>query len=128
MNKNQLSSEDTPDFQKRGGLLPVVVQDFDSREVLMLAWSNEEAWLKSLETGLATFWSTSREELWVKGATSGDYLQIREIRMDCDQDSLVFLVTLQGEGVCHTRNARGVHRHSCFFRTWTGTTWTNLDP
>ena len=128
MAKVELTTEDRPDFEKRGGLLPVVVQDFESREVLMVAWINEQAWQTSLDTGFATFWSTSRQELWVKGATSGDYLKICEIRIDCDQDSLVFLVTLQGEGVCHTRNASGAHRHSCFFRTLNGSTWTNLDP
>jgi phosphoribosyl-AMP cyclohydrolase len=122
------SEQFKPDFKKRNGLLPVVVQDVSSKEVLMLGWINEEAWQKSLETRWATFWSTSRNELWVKGATSGDYLAIKEIRLDCDEDTLLFLVEPQGLGACHTKNQAGRTRVSCFFRSWDQGFWKNLDP
>ena len=78
--------------------------------------SNEKAFHQTLETGIATFWSTSRNTIWVKGETSGDYLKINNILIDCDQDALVYQVTLQGEGVCHTYNSLGKHRKACFYR------------
>lgn len=105
-----------PDFDKRGGLLPVIVQEWKSGEVLMLGYANEEAWLKTLETGKAVFWSTSRNCLWLKGDTSGDFLEIRELRIDCDADCLLYKVELAGDGVCHTYNAQKKHRRSCFYR------------
>lgn len=105
------------DFDRRGGFLPVVVQDADSLEVLMLAWTNREALEISIRTRRATFWSTSRGELWVKGQSSGDFLEILEIRVDCDQDALVYRVRRLGGGVCHTRDPHtGLHRPSCFYR------------
>jgi phosphoribosyl-AMP cyclohydrolase len=106
-----------PQFAKRGGLLPVAVQETGTERVLMLASVNEEALHKTFETGLATFWSTSRNQLWTKGETSGDYLQIDEILVDCDQDALVYKVTMTGSGVCHTFNQYGEHRKACFYRT-----------
>ena len=105
-----------PQFEKRGGLLPVAVQETKTGRVLMLASVNEQALHKTIETGLATFWSTSRNQLWTKGETSGDYLKLDEILIDCDQDALVFKVTLAGNGVCHTFNRTGEHRLSCFYR------------
>jgi phosphoribosyl-AMP cyclohydrolase len=106
-----------PEFAKRGGLLPVAVQETSTGRVLMLASVNEEALNKTFETGLATFWSKSRNQLWTKGETSGDYLKMDEILVDCDQDALVFKVTLAGSGVCHTFNQYGEHRRACFYRT-----------
>lgn len=106
-----------PQFAKRGGLLPVVVQETLSGRILMLASVSEEALNKTFETGLATFWSTSRKQLWTKGETSGDYLKMDEILVDCDQDALVYKVTLAGEGVCHTYQDSGKHRKSCFYRS-----------
>ena len=106
-----------PQFAKRGGLLPVAVQETATGRVLMLASVNEEALNKTFETGLATFWSTSRNQLWTKGETSGDYLKIDEILVDCDQDALVYKVTLAGSGVCHTFNQYVEHRRACFYRT-----------
>lgn len=106
----------TPQFQKRGGLLPVAVQETKTGQLLMLASLNEEALLQTIKTGLATFWSTSRNKLWVKGETSGDYLTIDNILVDCDQDAFVYQVTLQGDGVCHTFNELGNHRKACFYR------------
>ena len=95
-----------------GGLLPAVVQDAGSGEVLMLAWMNEEAWRRTLETGEAHFWSRSRRELWHKGATSGHVQRVVAVRLDCDSDAIVLLVEQAGGAACHTG------RRSCFFREW----------
>lgn len=92
------------------GLITSIVQDVSSREILMLAWMNEEALLKTIETGEAHFWSRSRQELWHKGATSGAVQHVREIRIDCDQDAVLLLVEQDGAGACHTG------RKSCFYR------------
>lgn len=105
-----------PQFDKRGGLLPVAVQEIETGQLLMLASINEEALQKTIKTGLATFWSTSRNRLWTKGETSGDALRVDNILIDCDQDALVYQVTLLGNGVCHTFNQQGNHRKACFYR------------
>lgn len=83
------------------GLFPVVTQQWDSGEVLMVAWMDEEALRRTLTTGNATYWSRSRSEYWVKGATSGHTQQVREVRLDCDGDTLLLKVD-QLEGACHT--------------------------
>ena len=98
-------------------ILPVVVQDAATREVLVVAYSNQEALEHSLKTGIATFWSTSRNELWIKGATSGDTLQIVDIRVNCEQNSLLYLVRMVGGGVCHTKDASGHTRKTCYYRS-----------
>ncbi len=104
-------------YEKRGGLVPAVVQDINDGRILMLAYVNELALQVTLEKGMATFWSTSRNELWTKGETSGDYLKIIEILIDCDQDALIYKVEPQGGGACHTRNPQtGLTRESCFYR------------
>jgi phosphoribosyl-AMP cyclohydrolase len=119
----------TPDFAKRGGLVPAVVQDAESGVVLMLGWVNAEAWARTFATGNATFWSTSRNELWEKGATSGDWLKIVEVLVDCDDDTVLYRVEPQGAGACHTKNAAGHTRSSCFYRrVGPGGQLTNLDP
>jgi len=105
-----------PQFEKRGGLLPVAVQETATGQILMLASVNKEALSKTLKTKMATFWSTSRNQLWTKGETSGDYLKIDTILIDCDQDALVYKVTLVGNGVCHTFDSKGKHRKACFYR------------
>lgn len=105
-----------PQFEKRGGILPVVVQDSETDAVLMVAYTNREAFIETRRSGYASFWSTSRNELWTKGTTSGDYLAIEEIRIDCDQDALLYRVRLLGTGVCHTHNELGEHRRRCFYR------------
>ncbi len=105
-----------PQFEKRQGLLPVVVQDIDTMQVLMLGYANAQALEETLRLGKATFWSTSRQELWTKGKTSGDYLEIVEILTDCDQDALVYQVKVLGKGVCHTKNQVGDTRKACFYR------------
>jgi len=103
-------------FEKRGGLLPVAVQETATGQLLMLASVNREAFTKTIETKMATFWSTSRNQLWTKGETSGDFLSIDNILIDCDQDALVYQVTLMGNGVCHTFDSKGKHRKACFYR------------
>ncbi|MCF6290747.1 MAG: phosphoribosyl-AMP cyclohydrolase [Desulfobacterales bacterium] len=92
------------------GLLPAIVQDHRSNQVLMLAYINEEAWHRTLETGKAHYWSRSRNKLWLKGETSGHIQLIREILVDCDQDTVIYRVEQLGGAACHTG-----HR-SCFFR------------
>lgn len=104
-------------FEKRGGLVPAVVQDVKDGRVLMLAYVNAEAFVTTLQKGMATFWSTSRNELWTKGETSGDFLKIVDIYTDCDQDALIYSVEPQGGGACHTRNPlSGKTRETCFYR------------
>jgi phosphoribosyl-AMP cyclohydrolase len=98
-------------------VLPVVVQDADSHEVLVVAYANREALDHSLKTGIATFWSTSRGELWIKGATSGDTLQLVDVRVNCEQNSLLYLVRMMGGGVCHTKDAHGHTRKTCYYRS-----------
>ena len=98
-------------FAKSGdGLLPAIVQDFESGEVLMLAYINELAWQKTLETGKGHFWSRSRGKLWLKGESSGHVQLVREILVDCDEDTVVFKVEQVGGAACH----KGYK--SCFFR------------
>jgi phosphoribosyl-AMP cyclohydrolase len=98
------------DFEKLGGLIPAVVQDYHTGEVLMVAFMNEEAWQKTLETGKATYWSRSRETLWVKGETSGDFQEVKEIYVDCDNDTVLLKVIQHGGCACHTGY------RSCFYR------------
>lgn len=103
-------------FSKRGGIAPVIVQEMETRQVLMLGWINQIALQQSIETRLATFWSTSRNELWVKGKTSGNYMSIEKILIDCDQDAVLYLVNLKGKGICHTLRKDGTNRKACFYR------------
>ncbi len=104
-------------FEKRDGLLPVVVQESSTGDILMIASVNGKALNQTIKTGKATFWSTSRQKLWVKGETSGNTLLLNEILVDCDQDALIYKVTLDGDGACHTTNKDGAPRKSCFYRT-----------
>jgi phosphoribosyl-AMP cyclohydrolase len=101
-------------------VVPVIVQDAASKEVLILAYANEKALRHTLETGLATFWSTSRNELWIKGKTSGDELKIVEVRVNCEQNSLLYLVTMVGKGSCHVKDAQGKTRFGCYYRRIVG--------
>ena len=91
------------------GLIPAVVQNIETNEVLMVAYMNADTIKQTLETGRATFWSRSRQEVWVKGDTSGNYMYVKEVRVYCDCDCLVVLVNPAGPA-CHTGN------RSCFFR------------
>lgn len=104
-------------FKKRGGLLPVAVQETATGQILMLASVNKEAFEYSFKNRIAAFFSTSRNELWVKGKSSGNYLKIDNILIDCDQDAIVYKVTLAKGGVCHTFNQFGENRKACFYRT-----------
>jgi phosphoribosyl-AMP cyclohydrolase len=98
------------DFDKNRGLIPTIVQDYQSGEVLMLAYMNNEAWKTSLNTGNATYFSRSRQKLWVKGETSGNVQLIKEIRIDCDNDTVLLKVEQLGGAACHTGHK------SCFFK------------
>ena len=101
-------------FGKLGGLVPVVVQDYASGEVLMLAFMNRQAWQETLRTRRATYWSRSRNQLWVKGETSGNFQEVKEIYVDCDEDTVLLTVIQKGGAACHTG-----HR-SCFYRKLEG--------
>jgi len=98
------------DFGKSDGLIPVIVQDYETKEVLMLAYMNQEAWEASLKTGKATYWSRSRRKLWLKGETSGHFQIIHNIFIDCDDDTVLLQVKQLGEAACHTGYK------SCFYR------------
>jgi phosphoribosyl-AMP cyclohydrolase len=90
------------DFAKMDGLLPAIVQDAASGEVLMVGFMNETSYAKTLETGFVTFWSRTRQKLWMKGETSGNRLRVISAATDCDQDTLLFRVVVEGDGlVCH---------------------------
>ena len=94
------------------GLVPAVVQEADTGEVLMLAWMNKDALLKTLQSGRMWFWSRSRQEYWCKGETSGDRQYVREAFYDCVGDTLLFKVDQEGKGACH------LGKRSCFFRSF----------
>ena len=96
------------DFKKGNGLIPVVVQDVDSKKVLMLAYANKEALQKTLRTGYAHYWSRSRQKLWMKGETSGHTQKIQKVTTDCDYDTLLYVVNQEGPA-CHTGE------YTCFF-------------
>lgn len=99
------------DFGKMDGLLPAIVQDAASGEVLMVGFLNEISYAKTLETGFVTFWSRTRQKLWMKGETSGNRLRVVSAATDCDQDTLLFRVAVEGDGlVCHEGTV------SCFTR------------
>ncbi|MFO7964399.1 MAG: phosphoribosyl-AMP cyclohydrolase [Desulfobacterales bacterium] len=97
------------DFEKTGGLIPAIVQDHETGEVLMLAFMNREAWEATLNTKKATYYSRSRKKLWIKGETSGNVQQVKEIRIDCDRDTVLLKVEQIGKAACH----KGYQ--SCFF-------------
>ncbi len=94
------------------GLVPVIAQDVDSREILMMAWMNRDSLARTFDEGRMVYWSRSRQELWRKGDTSGDRQFVREAYFDCDGDTLLFLVEQEGAGACHTGN------RTCFFRSF----------
>jgi phosphoribosyl-AMP cyclohydrolase len=98
------------DFDKQGGLVPVIVQDAEDGAVLMLAYMNELAFRTTVDTGKATYWSRSRNELWIKGETSGKTQEVREIFIDCDTDTVLLKVRQIGDAACHEGY------RSCFFR------------
>jgi len=97
------------DFEKQGGLVPAIAQDAKTGEVLMLAYMNKESWELTLQTGIAHYWSRSRNKLWKKGESSGNIQEIIEIRVDCDSDTVLLKINQIGKAACHTG------RRSCFY-------------
>jgi len=112
------------DFTKLNGVIPVAVQDSTTREVILIAYTNEQALRATQRMGELVLWSTSRNELWHKGAGSGNTFAVLEIRCNCEQNSLVYLVRPNGGGMCHTQNAAGSPRRTCYYRRVIG---KNLD-
>src|ERR1700704_5267068 len=115
------------DFKKLDGLLPAVIQDHQTGRVLMVGFMNEEAFRKTVETGFATFFSRSRNKLWLKGESSGHKLVVKDIATDCDSDALLVKVDAVGPGVCHNGY------QSCFYRSlqngeWAETEKPTFDP
>jgi phosphoribosyl-AMP cyclohydrolase len=108
------------DFAKGDGVVPVVVQDTGSGEVLMLAYMNDAAWNETLRTGRACYFSRSRNRLWVKGETSGNVQLVREIRVDCDTDTVLLKVEQVGGAACHEGY------RSCFFRRRVDGSWETV--
>ena len=98
------------DFSKLNGLVPAIIQDYQTGDVLMLGFMNQEAWERTLVSGKATFFSRTRQALWVKGKTSGNIQVVKEIRIDCDNDSVLLRVEQVGGAACHTGHK------SCFFQ------------
>ena len=109
------------DFSKLGGLITAVIQDYESGRVLMVGFMNDEAFRKTVETGYATFYSRSRNKLWLKGESSGHRLVVKEISTDCDKDALLVRVKALGPGVCHEGY------ESCFFRRLENGDWVESE-
>jgi phosphoribosyl-AMP cyclohydrolase len=102
-----------------GGIVPVVVQNELSGEVLVVAYANQEALERTLESGVVTFWSRSRQEQWVKGETSGNRYFVGSVRVNCEGNSLLYLARPENGGMCHVEDAQGNAYSSCFYRTVT---------
>ena len=109
------------DYTKINGMVAAVIQDWKSGRVLMVGFMNDEAFRKTVETGFATFYSRSRDKLWLKGETSGHKLVVKEIATDCDRDAVLLKVEALGPGVCHEGY------ESCFFRQLEGGDWKVRD-
>lgn len=117
MEKKEYTEQLMVNFGEDGKtLLPVVTQDCRTKEVLILSFINREAFEETLRSGYATYWSRSRNELWKKGLTSGDMLKVEEIRINCEQNSFLFLVTPMGQGACHAKRENGDAHTSCYYR------------
>ncbi len=110
------------DFDKLDGLVAAVIQDHSTGRVLMVGFMNEEAFRQTVETGDVTFFSRSRQKIWVKGETSGHRLKVREISTDCDRDAVLVKVDALGPGVCHEGY------QSCFFRRLEDGRWIESEP
>jgi phosphoribosyl-AMP cyclohydrolase len=103
-----------PDFAKGDGFVPAIVQDAETKEVLMMAYMNRQSWEATLKTGRATYWSRSRQKLWLKGESSGHFQLIKNIFIDCDNDTILLQVKQLGEAACHEGY------RSCFYRKLSG--------
>ncbi len=101
-------------FEKMGGLVPAIAQDYQTGEVLMLGFMDRAAWEKTLKTGKATYYSRSRQQSWTKGETSGHFQMVKEIRIDCDNDTVLLKVDQLGGGACHTGY------RTCFYQVLDG--------
>lgn len=111
------------DFSKsRDGLIPAVAQDYRTGEILMLAFVNREAWEHTLRSGHATYWSRSRNKLWIKGESSGNVQEVKDVYVDCDQDAVVYKVEQVGGAACHTGY------RTCFYRRVDGDSLTADAP
>ncbi len=110
-------------------IIPVAVQNIDTNEVILVAYANEQALKTSVETKTAVFWSTSRNELWEKGKTSGEVYDLLEVYVNCEQNSLLYKVRPRKGGICHTKNSKGEARN-CYYRKLNFRTWKleNTDP
>lgn len=97
-------------------VIPAIAQCADTGAVLIVGYVNKLALETAVKEGMATFWSTSRNELWIKGKTSGDYLEIVDILVNCEQNSIVYKVRLKGKGSCHTKDKSGNPRYGCYYR------------
>ena len=104
-----------------GGLVAAVVQQYDTREVLMVGWMDDEALHRTLTEGRVTFWSRSRREYWRKGDTSGHCQYVKAVHLDCDGDAIVMLIDQNGGIACHTG------RESCFYKVWKDGAWQTVD-
>lgn len=104
------------DFNKAGGLVPVIIQDYEDNEVLMLGYMDSEAFNLTVSTGMVHYWSRSKKRIWLKGETSGHIQRVKEIRMDCDNDTILIKVHQTGGAACHEGY------RSCFFRRLEGNT------
>jgi phosphoribosyl-AMP cyclohydrolase len=122
------TAEALPDFAKRGGLITAIAQDHATGEILMVAYMNERAFRETLRRGEVVYWSTSRNELWHKGESSGNTQTLKSLRVDCDGDAVVLQVEQKGGAACHTG------RRSCFYRlhesdgSWRTTSEPLFDP
>jgi phosphoribosyl-AMP cyclohydrolase len=110
------------DFSKLDGLVPAVIQDSQTRDVLMVGFMNAEALRRTRESGFVTFYSRTRRKLWTKGETSGNRLAVEEVRVDCDRDAVVVLARQTGAATCH------LGYRSCFFRRLEGEEWREIEP
>lgn len=111
------------------GVIPVAIQNADTREVILVAYTNEDAFNKSVATRTLTLWSTSRNELWIKGASSGETFELIEAYVNCEQNSLLYCVRPRRGKICHTKNAKGEPRN-CYYRRINLNTLAleNIDP
>ena len=111
-------------------VVPVAVQDKDSGELILVAYANQQALNHAIRTRNATFWSTSRHELWEKGASSGETFELLGVRVNCEQNSLLYIVRPRRGGICHTKNQTGQPRSGCYYRSLDFKTGelVNLDP
>ena len=136
MNELEEGKELRLDFQKlrkiaktESNVVPVAVQNTDTREVILIAYANEQALNHAVQTRTATFWSTSRNELWIKGESSGETFELLVVYVNCEQNSLVYLVRPRRRSICHTKNQSGQPRN-CYYRRLNLETGEleNLDP